>query len=49
VSVSQTDEFQALFGLRGHADIALYQHHHDHQHTADGSIAHKHHAGCSHD
>jgi len=49
VSVSQTDEFQALFGLRGHADIALYQHHHDHQHTADGSIAHEHHAGCSHD
>jgi len=49
VTVSQTDEFQALFGLRGHADLALYQHHHDHQHAADGSIAHNHHSGCSHD
>ena len=49
VTVSQTDEFQALFGLRGHADIALYQHHHDHHHSADGSIAHNHHSGCSHD
>ena len=49
VTVSQTDEFQALFGLRGHADIALYQHHHDHHHSADGSIAHNHHSECSHD
>ena len=49
VTVSRSDEFQALFGLRGNADIALYQHHHDHQHSADGSIAQEHRTGCSHD
>jgi zinc transport system ATP-binding protein len=49
ITVSQTAEFQALFGLRGNADIALYQHHHDHHHAPDGSIAHEHHEGCSHD
>ena len=49
VNVAQTEEFQTLFGLRGHSDLALYQHHHDHHHAPDGSIDHEHHEGCQHD
>ena len=49
VNVAQTEEFQTLFGLRGHSDLALYQHHHDHQHAPDGSIDHEHHEGCQYD
>ncbi|MCG8672647.1 MAG: metal ABC transporter ATP-binding protein [Pseudomonadales bacterium] len=38
-SVSQHPEYLALFGSELGKDIAIYTHHHDHQHRLDGGIA----------
>jgi ABC-type Mn/Zn transport systems, ATPase component len=43
-------EYHRLFGDRAVDAYAVYQHHHDHHHTADGHvIAGQHHDGCNHD
>lgn len=43
--VASSDEYQALFANRDTNAIALYRHHHDHSHHADGSICNKHNCG----
>lgn len=40
--VAVNPEFNRLFGPRGADAIALYRHHHDHVHGADGEIIHRH-------
>ncbi len=42
--VSNSPEFQQLFGSRIASNIAIYEHMHDHQHAPDGHI--ESHAGC---
>lgn len=37
-SVSAHPEYLALFGARGGAGIAVYSHHHDHQHDCHGDV-----------
>ncbi len=39
-SVALSDEYKALFGGRAAAALAVYQHHHDHTHMADGRVLH---------
>lgn len=39
-SVALSDEYKALFGGRAAAALAVYQHHHDHTHMADGRVIH---------
>jgi len=39
--VSQSEEYQRLFGARGAGALALYTHHHDHTHLADGRVVHQ--------
>jgi len=36
--VSQDDSYRALFGTRGNAALAVYEHHHDHVHLPDGKV-----------
>lgn len=38
--VSQDDSYHALFGTRGNAALAVYEHHHDHVHLPDGNVRH---------
>lgn len=38
--VSQSAEYQRLFGVRGAGALAIYTHHHDHQHLPDGRVLH---------
>jgi len=38
--VSQDDSYHALFGTRGSAALAVYEHHHDHVHLPDGNVRH---------
>jgi zinc transport system ATP-binding protein len=40
-TVSQSEEYQRLFGGRGAAALALYRHHHDHTHLPDGRVLHE--------
>jgi len=40
-SVSQSAEYQKLFGARASQTLALYSHHHDHTHLADGRVQHE--------
>lgn len=42
LAVTNSPEFQDLFGARGAEALAVYRHHHDHRHTADGQIIHQH-------
>lgn len=46
-SVAASDAFKSLFGVRGTAELALYTHHHDHEHLPDGQV-HRHTETCSH-
>lgn len=46
-SVAESAEFKTLFGLRGDSNLAVYTHHHDHEHLPDGQVHH--HDGCRHD
>lgn len=39
-AVSGSDAYQALFGARAEGGLALYRHHHDHTHLADGRVRH---------
>lgn len=39
-AVAQSDEYRALFGDRAAASLAVYTHHHDHDHLADGRVRH---------
>ncbi len=39
-NVALSDEYKALFGGRAAAALAVYQHHHDHTHMADGRVLH---------
>jgi len=39
-TVAKSDEYLALFGGQGAQALAIYQHHHDHRHLADGSVEH---------
>jgi zinc transport system ATP-binding protein len=39
--VSQSPEYQRLFGVRGAGALALYTHHHDHTHLPDGRVLHQ--------
>lgn len=39
-SVALSEEYKALFGGRAAAALAVYQHHHDHTHMADGRVLH---------
>lgn len=39
-AVAQSDEYRALFGDRAAASLAVYTHHHDHTHLADGRVRH---------
>lgn len=42
--VLESPEYQNLFGPRAAQTLAVYNHHHDHTHLADGSVrAHEHH------
>ncbi len=36
--VASSEEFKLLFGERAASGLALYEHHHDHEHLPDGSI-----------
>jgi zinc transport system ATP-binding protein len=38
--VSQSEEYQRLFGMRGAGALAIYTHHHDHTHLPDGRVQH---------
>jgi zinc transport system ATP-binding protein len=38
--VSQSPEYQRLFGIRGAGTLAIYTHHHDHTHLPDGTVQH---------
>ncbi|MET3779216.1 zinc transport system ATP-binding protein [Rhizobium alvei] len=38
--VSQSSEYQRLFGARASGALALYSHHHDHTHLPDGRVLH---------
>ena len=40
-SVISNPEFRALFGERAAAELTIYEHTHDHEHLADGSIKQK--------
>ncbi len=40
VAVSQSPQYRQLFGDRADATLALYQHHHDHDHLPDGRVLH---------
>ena len=43
-SVSAHPEYLRLFGVQGAKGLAVYSHHHDHQHDADGEVCkHEHH------
>lgn len=39
-SVSQSKEYRDLFGSRAQEHLAVYEHHHDHVHLADGRVQH---------
>jgi zinc transport system ATP-binding protein len=39
-AVSESNEYRNLFGMRGSAAIAFYDHHHDHEHLPDGRVLH---------
>ncbi len=39
-SVARSPEYLQLFGQRAAATLAIYQHHHDHEHGADGHVHH---------
>jgi zinc transport system ATP-binding protein len=39
-AVTQSPAYHALFGARASGSIAIYEHHHDHTHLADGRVAH---------
>lgn len=39
-AVSASPEYQELFGPRAIEGLAVYQHHHDHTHLADGKVLH---------
>lgn len=39
-SVSRSPEYLALFGARAASTLAIYSHHHDHTHLADGRVRH---------
>jgi zinc transport system ATP-binding protein len=39
-SVALSDEYRQLFGGRAASALAVYQHHHDHTHMADGRVRH---------
>lgn len=38
--VAESEEYRSLFGSRGAAQLAVYQHHHDHTHLPDGRVRH---------
>jgi len=38
--LSRDDSYHALFGTRGGAALAVYEHHHDHVHLPDGKVRH---------
>lgn len=40
--VTNSREFQDLFGARGAEALAIYRHHHDHNHAPDGKVIHDH-------
>ena len=46
-SVARSPEYLQLFGARAAATLAIYQHHHDHEHGADGHV-HVHHHNDEH-
>ena len=37
-TVTNSDQFQNLFGMRGAEALAVYKHHHDHSHGPDGEV-----------
>lgn len=39
-AVAESAEYKALFGARAASTLAVYQHHHDHTHLADGRVHH---------
>jgi zinc transport system ATP-binding protein len=39
-AVAESDAYQRLFGQRASASLAIYEHHHDHEHLPDGRVAH---------
>jgi len=45
--VSQHDSYHALFGTRGNAALAVYEHRHDHVHLPDGKVRHADGSECS--
>lgn len=46
-SVAESAEFQTLFGFRADSNLAVYTHHHDHEHLPDGQVHHP--ESCRHD
>lgn len=42
-SVSQTPEFVSLFGEKLASELAVYHHHHDHEHGLHGEVCHQNH------
>jgi zinc transport system ATP-binding protein len=50
-AVKRSPQYRQLFGERAAGSLALYQHHHDHEHGADGHIHpdHLHHDEAEHD
>ncbi|MEM7290484.1 MAG: ATP-binding cassette domain-containing protein [Pseudomonadota bacterium] len=39
-TVASSSEYKALFGSRASSGLAIYEHHHDHEHLPDGSVLH---------
>ena len=48
--VAENPEYLKLFGKNAAQNLAIYTHHHDHTHLADGSVVHSHDGSvCQHD
>lgn len=48
--VAENPEYLKLFGKTAAQDLAIYTHHHDHTHLADGRVVHSHDGSvCQHD
>jgi len=41
-NVASSSEFKALFGTHAASGLAIYAHHHDHEHLPDGRVVHSH-------
>jgi zinc transport system ATP-binding protein len=48
-TVASHPEYARLFGREAGRAVAIYRHHHDHEHDLSGGVSHIHGPGCGHD